>query len=266
MTWCATQMWCGPLVTILVNPWWGAATVMKGTAEAMLGNASRARILLESALPVTVDLPGFHAAALAHLALLDLAAGDGDGAVERSAAARTLADKYDLCDVVPMMVVYAVSAMMTARVGDLDGSREAIAITEKLLDRLGHLAARTALLGHGLLAWAAVMIGDSELVEQASRRRRSCSTARARCGGADAAGGTGPGHGGRQLPAADRCRAPVAALPRDPLLAAADRRGTGGGPRNREEPGDFDLPQAQRGIARRRGRRGAPARPVVKLM
>ena len=72
-----------------VNPWWGAATVMKGTAEAMLGNASRARILLESALPVTVDLPGFHAAALAHLALLDLAAGDGDGAVERSAAART---------------------------------------------------------------------------------------------------------------------------------------------------------------------------------
>ena len=150
----------------LVNPWWGAATVMKGTAEAMLGNASRARTLLESALPVTDDLPGFQAAALAHLALLDLAAGDDDGAAERSVAARTLADKYDLCDVVPMLVVYAVSAVMAARVGDLAGSREAICATEKLLDRLGHLAARTALLGHGLLAWTAVVIHDSHLLSK----------------------------------------------------------------------------------------------------
>jgi LuxR family maltose regulon positive regulatory protein len=148
----------------MVNPWWGAATIMKGTAESMLGKGSRARALLEEALPVTEDVPGFQAAALAHLALLDLGAGDDVGAVERSEAARTLADKYDLSDVVPMMVVYAVSAVTSARAGDVASTREAIRTTEKLLDRLGNMAARTALLGHGLLAWTAAVIQDSELL------------------------------------------------------------------------------------------------------
>jgi LuxR family maltose regulon positive regulatory protein len=148
----------------LVNPWWGAATVMKGAAEAMRGQVNRARVLLESALPVTEDLPGFQAAALAHLALLDLGSGDDESAVQRSDAARTLVDKYDLCDVVPMIVVYATSAVMGARVGDVASAREAVRKTEVLLDRLGHLAARTALTGHGLLAWTGAVIGDSDLL------------------------------------------------------------------------------------------------------
>ncbi|MFW0149627.1 AAA family ATPase [Mycobacterium sp. smrl_JER01] len=148
----------------LVNPWWGAATVMEGAAESMRGHAARARVLLESALPVIEDLPGFHAAALAHLAVLDLSAGDDDGAVERSDAARTLVDKYDLCDVVPMIVVYATSAVMAARVGDQAAARQSVRITETLLDRLGQLSARTALLGHGLLAWTAAVIQDAPLL------------------------------------------------------------------------------------------------------
>ncbi|OAN38078.1 helix-turn-helix transcriptional regulator [Mycolicibacterium iranicum] len=148
----------------LVNPWWGAATVMKGAAEAMRGQANRARVLLESALPVTEDLPGFQAAALAHLALLDLGSGDDESAVQRSDAARTLVDKYDLCDVVPMVVVYATSAVMGARVGDVASAREDVGTTEVLLDRLGQLAARTALMSHGLLAWTGAVIGDSDLV------------------------------------------------------------------------------------------------------
>lgn len=160
----------------LVNPWWGAATVMKGAAEAMLGHVTQARVLLESALPVTHDLPGFQAAALAHLALLDLSAGDDDSAVTRSAAARALADEFDLRDVVPMVVVYAVSAVMAARIGDAEQARVAVCATENLLNRLGYLAARTALLGHGLLAWTAVVIHDDELLnrhlEAAERARR----------------------------------------------------------------------------------------------
>lgn len=148
----------------LVNPWWGAATVMKGTAEAMRGYPTRARALLDAALPVIDDLPGFHAAALAHLALLDLADGDDEAAVERSEAAQTLVDKYDLCDVVPMIVVYATSAVMAARVADLAGVRQAVVVTETLLAQLGHLSARTALLGHGLLAWTAAVIQDPALL------------------------------------------------------------------------------------------------------
>lgn len=150
----------------LANPWWGAATVMQGAAEAMLGHPLRARMLLESALPVVEDLPGFGAAALAHLALLDLAAGDDQLAMERCDAARMLADKYDLCDLVPMVVVYGASAVMSARLRDGSGAREAVGITESLLGRLGQLAARTALLGHGLLAWSAAALGDPELLHR----------------------------------------------------------------------------------------------------
>ncbi|MCV7370529.1 LuxR family transcriptional regulator [Mycolicibacterium duvalii] len=150
----------------LVNPWWGAATVMKGAAESMLGHADRARVLLESALPVIEDLPGFHAVALAHLGLLDLAAGDEDLAIERSYLARKLTDKYELSDVVPMVAVYATAAAVSAHVGDVTSARDSTAITEGLLNRLGPLAARTALLGHGLLAWTAAVIADRDLVRR----------------------------------------------------------------------------------------------------
>jgi LuxR family transcriptional regulator, maltose regulon positive regulatory protein len=147
-----------------VNPWWGAATIMMGAAESMLGHTATARVLLESAVPVTENLPGFQAAALAHLALLDLGAGDDETAIERSEAAQMLADKYDLCDLVPMVVVYATSAVMSARLGDASAARSFVARTERLLNRLGGLAARTALLGHGLLAWTAAVLQDEQLL------------------------------------------------------------------------------------------------------
>lgn len=150
----------------LINPWWGAATIMMGAAESMLGHVVRARMLLESALPAAEDLPGFQAAALAHLALLDLAAGDDDTAIERSEAARTLVDKYDLCDLVPMVVVYATSSVMSARVGDVAAAQESVEVAERLLNRLGELAARTALLGHGLLAWTAAVLQDAPMLDR----------------------------------------------------------------------------------------------------
>jgi LuxR family maltose regulon positive regulatory protein len=160
-----------------INPWWGAATVMKGVVEAMRGQTGRARRSLESALPATENLPGFQASALAHLALLDLAAGDDDGAVQRSDAARTIVDKYDLCDVVPMIVVYATASVMSARIGDVPAARRAVAVTETLLHRLGHMSARTALLGHGLLAWTAVVIDDPGLLSaHLAAAERGCPT------------------------------------------------------------------------------------------
>lgn len=150
----------------LVNPWWGAATIMKGAALSMLGEAAQARTLLESALPVVDDLPGFHAAALAHLALLDLDDGDLTTAAEHSSAARAIADARDLSDDVPMVVVYAADSLIRARRGDISGMRSAVRATERLLDRLGDLSARTALLGHVLVAGAAVDVDDTELCER----------------------------------------------------------------------------------------------------
>lgn len=150
----------------LVNPWWGAATTMKGTALSMLGEAAQARTTLESALPVTEDLPGFQAAALAHLAALDLLDGDLPAAVEHTASARSIVDSRDLSDMVPMVVVYAVDALVQARRGDAAGARSAVGATERLVDRLGDLSARTALMAHVLVAGAAVEIDDTELCDR----------------------------------------------------------------------------------------------------
>ncbi|WP_166906136.1 AAA family ATPase [Mycobacterium sp. DL440] len=150
----------------LVNPWWGAATTMKGAALAMLGEAERARATLESALPVIEDLPGFQAAALAHLAALDLGDDDLPAAVEHAAAARSIVDSRDLSDMVPMVVVYAVDALVRARHGDVAGARSAVRATERLVDRLGDLSARTALMAHVLMAGTAVEIDDTELCDR----------------------------------------------------------------------------------------------------
>lgn len=149
----------------LVNAWWGAATVMKGTALSMLGDSGQARATLESALPVLEDLPGFHAAALAHLALLDLDEHNLAGAVAHNTTARQIADSRDLCDDVPMVVVYAVDGLVRARRSDIPAARAVVRATERLLARLGDLSARTALLGHVLVAATAVEIDDTELCE-----------------------------------------------------------------------------------------------------
>lgn len=150
----------------LVNPWWGAATTMKGAALAMLGEADQARAALEAALPVTEDLPGFQAAACAHLALLDLDADDLAAAVRHNDIARAIVDSRDLSDMVPVVVVYAVDALVRARRGDVAGARSAIGATERLLARLGDLSARTALTAHVLVAGAAVEIDDTALCER----------------------------------------------------------------------------------------------------
>ncbi|WP_280829248.1 AAA family ATPase [Mycobacterium sp. OTB74] len=147
----------------LTNPWWGAACTVKGAALPMVGDDEGARATLESALPVLDDLPGFQAAALAHLALLDLDAGAPVSAGQRSAQARSIVDSRDLCDLVPMVVVYAVDALVRGRRGDVPGARVAIHATERLLNGLGELSARTAALGHALMAATAVEIDDSEL-------------------------------------------------------------------------------------------------------
>lgn len=150
----------------LVNPWWGAATTMKGAALSMLGEAGPARTTLESALPVIEDLPGFHAAVLAHLAALDLGDGDLSAAISHTDAARAIVDSRDLSDMVPMVVVYAVDALVRARRRDASGARSAVHSTERLLDRLGDLSARTALMAHVLLAATAVEVDDTELCER----------------------------------------------------------------------------------------------------
>ncbi|MDR3660593.1 MAG: LuxR family transcriptional regulator, partial [Mycobacterium sp.] len=159
----------------LTNQWWGAACSVKGGALSMIGDTESARAALESSLPVLDDLPGFQAAALAHLALLDLDAGAVVAAAQRSTQARGIVESRDLCDLVPMVVVYAVDAVVRGHRGDVAGAREAVDGTERLLSRLGDLAARTAALGHALVAATAVEIDDPEMCRhQLAAAQRAC--------------------------------------------------------------------------------------------
>lgn len=194
----------------LTNPWWGAANTVKGGALSMLGETAHARQLLEPAVLATAEFPGIHAAAQAHLALLDLDEGDWGAATTNAAAARAIADEHDLCDVVPMIVVYGVDALVNARLGNVDAARAAAAATERLLAGLGFLAARTALLGHVLLARAAVDLDDRVLL-----RRHLDSADRARKREPGAAGLI------RRL---DEVRTLTEVVPGQPALTKAEQR------------------------------------------
>lgn len=171
----------------LTNPWWGAAASVKGAALAMIGDAENARATLEASLPVIDDLPGFRAVALAHLALLDLDDGALLSAAQRSAQARSIVDSRDLCDLVPMVVVYGVDGLVRGHRGDVAGARDAVQGTERLLGRLGDLAARTAALGHAFTAATALEIDDPELCrrhldagQSASRREPDAAAVQVR--------------------------------------------------------------------------------------
>ena len=86
----------------------------------------------------------------------------------------TSPDRYDLSDVVPMVVVFAANAVIAARRGDVDARGEPSSATDDLLNRLGNLSARTALLGHGLLAWSAAVIGRHRTPSAAYEAAENC--------------------------------------------------------------------------------------------
>ena len=247
----------------LVNPWWGAATVMKGAAMSMLGEDAQARVLLEAALPAIGELPGFRAAALAHLALLDLTAGDDIAAAERRTAARAIADHYDLCDVVPMVVVYAADAVIAARLGDVDRTRAAIEVDRTTLEQAGkscgsHRVARPRPAG---------------VDRGGDRRHRTASAAsefrgdrrppRTRGGGSVAQAGSRPGiGGGRAAAPPDRRRIAAAAVSGHAPVAKANRRGVDDRTGDGQESGRRGLPQTRGIFPRRRRCRSEKNRPT----
>jgi LuxR family maltose regulon positive regulatory protein len=158
-----------------VNPLWGLATVVQGTARSMLGEHDRARELLVSGL-ATVPSPTYRAATLAHLALLDLESGDLEGAARNAATALQLTRQFNLDAVLPALSAFAVGALVAARQGRRDEADRAAAVTERLLARLGDLSPRTAVLGYALLVRAAMAVGDRararSLMTEANRARR----------------------------------------------------------------------------------------------
>ena len=143
-----------------VNPWWGLATLVQGTAYSMLGRDDEARSRLEAALSTIGDAPAFEACALAHLAILALRSGDLVNADREATRALAIAHRNDLAGVVPALPAFAVGALVAARAGRRGEATRAAAVARDMIDRLDLLSPRTALLCNLLLAETALALGD----------------------------------------------------------------------------------------------------------
>jgi LuxR family transcriptional regulator, maltose regulon positive regulatory protein len=137
-----------------VNPWWGMALAVQATALIQLGRYQEARTALLQSVGQVHRIPGFEAGALLLLGWLHLHDGDVAAAVSYADAGRRIADRHELAHVVPLLVVYATDALISARTGEPDRARQAIAIVNTSLARLGEESPRTRIFGHQLLAEA----------------------------------------------------------------------------------------------------------------
>jgi LuxR family maltose regulon positive regulatory protein len=163
------------------NPWWGLATLVEGTVFSMLGQDDLSRTRLEESLSVTTGVPTLEAVALAHLALLDLRRDDVTSARHNAERAFTIAERNDLAGTMPAISVYAVTALVHVRTGQLDEAHRAGAVAGAMIDRLDRLAPRAAVLANLVLAQAALALGNlataRDRLNQANAARRVDGTA-----------------------------------------------------------------------------------------
>jgi LuxR family transcriptional regulator, maltose regulon positive regulatory protein len=137
-----------------VNPWWGMALAVQGTALIQLGRFQEARTALLTSISQIHRIPGFEAGALLLLGWLHLREGDHATALSYADAGRRIADRHDLAHVVPLLVVYAADALIAARTGDAGRAARGIGIVNASLARVGESSPRTRIFGHQLLAEA----------------------------------------------------------------------------------------------------------------
>jgi LuxR family transcriptional regulator, maltose regulon positive regulatory protein len=158
------------------NPWWGLATAIQGSAYSMLGQRDLARDRLATSLMHVTEAPAFEAAAMAHLALLDLDDGDLTSAERLVDRALAIADRHNLRAVLPAVSTFAATALVTSRCGRRADSMASAADARSLLDQLGLLSPRTAVFNYLVLAQAALALGDPAearlLAAEADRARR----------------------------------------------------------------------------------------------
>lgn len=164
------------LAVEVADPTWSTlARAVRGLARAVSGDRVDARADLLAVLPLLRELPVFDAAVRAHLALLDLDDGDLDRATRRAREALEIAHRERLEGVVAITVTFAVGSLLLARAGCLAESRAEFATAAALLERLDGSSTRTALLGHTVLAAAALALDDRSLARshlmQADRAR-----------------------------------------------------------------------------------------------
>lgn len=158
------------------NPLWGMATVLQGTAHAMLGELTSARDRYLEVLTAAQNAPATEVSVRTHLGILAFYEDDVTEADRWSSQAARLMEHHNLDGVLPTVQVHPLRAVVATRLGRHEDARTSMQSGQMLVSRLGYLSPRTALLGNYLLAESALALGDPiqarEFVREAERARR----------------------------------------------------------------------------------------------
>ena len=198
-------------------------------------------------------------------ALIAASAESWDDADHLIGRAMAIVEEHHLDQQVPQVLMFAVSAYVRAHRGDTSGrapgrtARAPTAVAARITSASGWPSS------HGVvLSRAELLLGDVEAARRA--RGRSSGPARTACGTpASSPGGSRrsrldrlecAGRLGAQRRTAHHRRAAGAGVPADPSELPGDGRGPLRVAQHGQDPGDLDLPEARRVVARGRGRCG----------
>ena len=119
------------------GPWRSLSCLVSGAAQRLLGDDDAARAALEEgARGAAVTAPLVHALCLAELAVLAIDEDDWEGAAALATRARAQVDRHALGQCPTSAVVYAVSAVVRAHRGRIDGARSDLDAAAALRDAL----------------------------------------------------------------------------------------------------------------------------------
>jgi LuxR family maltose regulon positive regulatory protein len=123
------------------SPWRSLHCQLEGTARHLLGDRARAGTLLqEGSRRGVVVAPAISAMCLAQLALFELDAGHHHEAATLASRARSHVERFHLGDQPMMSIVFAVSALTRARLGQIEAASTDAEDAARLMQRLTDVA------------------------------------------------------------------------------------------------------------------------------
>ena len=157
--------------------WRSICCLLEGVADHLTGDRDAAEERLEEGVRrASVTAPDLQTLCLAQLALLAVERGDWDTAALFAARARAQVDRYELARYPTSALVFAVSAVVRARMGRVEAAQADVREATRLLGMLTDFIPWYEIETRVALARAALRLSDlpgaRELVDEAARRAR----------------------------------------------------------------------------------------------
>ena len=165
------------------SDWRVVHRVIAGEAALLRGDADRARVLFHEGIELAGPLqPSGHVMALSELAAMALEEDAWDEAGRWVERARAVAASTGLGDVLLQPLVFAVSALVRARLGDPDGARRDLIEAQKLRATSSFAIPSFSIRGRLMMARAYLALGDVEGARTVMTEARSFRSRRSHIG------------------------------------------------------------------------------------